>query len=61
MSAEMAEESDPSTTDFPARRTCVLGAECKSTSGSGFSGSMFLLRFVQSSGGLLPLHCELHW
>ena len=50
MSAEVAEESDPSTTVFPTGRTCVLGAECRSASGTGFSGSTFLLRFVQSSG-----------
>ena len=39
MSAEVAEESDPSTTVFPAGRTCVFRAECRSASGTGFSGS----------------------
>ena len=50
MSAEVAEESDPSTTVFPTGRTCVYGAECRSASGSGFSDSTFLLCFIQSSG-----------
>jgi len=50
MSAEVAEESDPSTTVFPTSRTRVLGAESRSASSSGFSGSTFLLRFIQSSG-----------
>jgi len=40
MSAEVAEESDPSTTVFPAGRTCVFGAECRSASCSGFLGSI---------------------
>ena len=58
MSAEVAEESDPSTTVFPAGRTCVLGAESLSTSGSGLFGQhvSFPLRPV-----VWPLHCELHW
>jgi len=42
--------ADPSTTVFPAGRTCVLGAESRGASGLGFSGSTVLLRFVQSSG-----------
>ena len=50
MSAEVAEESNPSTTVFPAGRTRVLGAKSRNASGSGFSRSTFLLHFVQSSG-----------
>jgi len=49
MSAEVTDESDLSTTVFPAGQICVLGAESRNTSGSGFSCSA-LLRFVQSSG-----------
>jgi len=50
MSAEATEESDPSMIVFLAGRTCVLGAESRNTSDSGFSCSALLLRFVQSSG-----------
>jgi len=42
MSAEVTEESDPSTTVFPAGRTCQLGAESRNTSVLGFSCDVLL-------------------
>jgi len=56
MSAEVTEESDPSTTIFPAGRTCVLLAESKKYFRLGL--------FVQRASPLRPvvwsLHFELH-